>query len=142
MLHMKQPKKLDMYSQKRQFGNLGEEITVKNLISSGLTVLSRNYLKKWGEIDIVARGTDGKVHFIEVKTISNVTAAYNLKKIPHDTWRPEDNVHPEKLKRLHRVINSWLEENTYEGEWQVDIAAVSLDTELKKATIRYIENVT
>ena len=119
-----------MYSEKRQFGNLGEDIVCRNLISKGFSLLDRNYLKKWGEIDIVARETDSKVHFIEVKTVS------------HDTWRPEENVHPNKLQKLHRVIESWLLEKNYNGEWQIDVAIVTLDTAQKKASIRYIENVT
>ena len=118
-----------MYSEKRKLGNLGEDIVCRNLISKGFLLLDRNFLKKWGEIDIVARGTDSKVHFIEVKTVS------------HDTWRPEENAHPKKLQRLHKVIDSWLLKNNYEGEWQIDIASVTLDTEQKKASIRYIENV-
>jgi len=127
-----------MYSKKRQFGNLGEDIVIKNLISEGFEVVARNYLKKWGEIDIVARGTNKILHFVEVKTVSRAT---NTTSVSHETWRPEENVHPKKLERLQKTIESWLKENRYEGEYQIDVAIAMLDTEHKKATIRYIENI-
>ena len=43
-----------MITKKRAFGDLGEEITAKYLKSKGYVVLSRNYLKSFGELDIVA----------------------------------------------------------------------------------------
>lgn len=127
-----------MYSKKRQFGNLGEDIVVRDLIAKGFEIVSRNYLKKWGEIDIVARGTNKTLHFIEVKTVSRET---RLNTVSHDTWRGEDNVHPKKLERMYRTIESWLTENHFEGEYQVDIAIAMLDTTKKRAVLRYIDNI-
>ena len=39
---------------KRQIGDQGEEVACKYLVGKGYRVLERNYLKPWGEIDIVA----------------------------------------------------------------------------------------
>jgi len=53
----------------KKIGDLGEEISVKYLKNKGFSILETNYLRKWGEIDIVAE-KDEVVHFIEVKTVS------------------------------------------------------------------------
>ena len=121
-------------------GAIGEEITARDYINKGFAVSDVNYLKKWGEIDVVARGTD-KVHFVEVKTVSYETRALLNWALSHETWRPEDNVHREKLKRLVRTINSWLLENNYTGHWQIDVAIVRIVPRDKFATIKVIDNV-
>lgn len=125
-------------------GAYGEEIAQKHLIRQGFKIVSVNYLKKWGEIDIVARETTPVqeiVHFIEVKTVSYETKQDLETAVARGTWRPEENVHETKLKRLNRAIESWLIEYEYEGAWQVDIAAVRIVPREKYATIKYIDNV-
>lgn len=57
----------DKFSHKRQFGNIGEDLACVFLIKIGFTIIDRNYLKKWGEIDIVAK-KNNIFHFIEVKS--------------------------------------------------------------------------
>ena len=57
-------------SEKRKIGDVGEGLTAKFLEERGYKIVERNYLKKWGEIDIVAQNKEG-LHFIEVKSISN-----------------------------------------------------------------------
>lgn len=131
-----------MYSEKRKLGNIGEEVTANKLLKEGFTILDRNYLKKWGEIDIVARGTDGKIHFIEVKSVSRSTAQYKNKPgVTHETYRPEENVTREKLLKLERVIHTWILERRYEGEWQIDVASVTLDTVRKVGRVEMIWSV-
>lgn len=121
-------------------GNLGEEIGTKYLNNKGFEILNRNYLKKWGEIDIVTRRT-GIVHFVEVKTVSYETKAYLKEAVSRGTWRPEENVHATKLKRLSRAIESWLMENNYEGDWQIDVLAVRVVPRDKYAQVKYIPNI-
>ena len=130
-----------MFSQKRKFGNIGEDVAVKKLTELGFVVIDRNYLKKWGEIDIVARGTDRIVRFIEVKTVSREIIQGKNVKVPHETWRPEDNVHPAKLKRMVRAIETWIADNELESEWQIDVITITLDTARKRGVIKYIENI-
>lgn len=48
-------------------GKSGEDMTAAFLRKSGYTVLRRNYLCRFGEIDIIAR-KDGIIAFVEVKT--------------------------------------------------------------------------
>jgi putative endonuclease len=124
-----------------EVGQLGESVAVEFLGSCGHLVIERNYRKKLGEIDIVSRETNGMVHFIEVKTVSYETRSALDMAVTRRTWRPEENVHESKLKKLHRTIDTWIIENRYEGQWQVDVLAVRIVPREKFASINYIENV-
>jgi len=91
-----------MTTEKQNIGKLGEDIAVKFLNNKGFHVKTRNYRKIFGELDIVAEKR-GKVHFVEVKTLSYETgdsSAYKNK--------PEDSVHYRKRERLKRAIQGYL----------------------------------
>jgi putative endonuclease len=125
---------------KNQVGAFGEQITVNYLKKQGFVVLETNYLKKWGEIDVVARETN-KIHFVEVKTVSYETKQLLEAAVSQGTWRPEENVSNHKLIKLSRVIDSWLLENRCDMDWQIDVAAVRMVPSERYATIKYIPNV-
>lgn len=117
-----------METQKRRIGNIGEDLSVKFLVKHGYVIIDRNYLKPFGEIDIICR-KDGILHFVEVKTVSRKTSSVN------DSHRPEDNVHYSKLKRIGRTIQSYLFEYSIEAEWKFDVITVELDHDRKSAHI-------
>lgn len=122
-----------MPSEKRKFGDICERTAVKFLVEKGFKVLERNYLRKWGEIDVIAF-RENQVHFIEVKG-----ARYQ-----HGSdYRPEENVHIWKMKRLKRAIQTWfMEHPDYEDyEWQMDVITVLVDFNSKKSKIRWIKNI-
>ena len=138
---MKQDQK---QGKKNQTGAYGEQIAVNYLKKNGFLILDTNYLKKWGEIDIVARETQQKsqtIHFIEVKTVSYETKSDLQKAVSHGTWRPEENVHYAKIQRLNRAIESWIMEHSYDGQWQIDVMAVRIVPREKYATVKYLPNV-
>ena len=122
-------------------GRLGEALSENWLVKQGFEVLERNYRKKWGEIDLVARETSQKNHFIEVKTISHETREALENAVSRETWRPEEKVDWMKQKRLGRAIESWLLERNYEGEWQIDVLSVRLVPREKLCTVRFLANV-
>lgn len=126
---------------KNQIGAFGEQIAANYLKKRGFSILDTNYLKKWGEIDVIARDTGGIVHFVEVKTVSYGTKQLLEYAVTHETWRPEEQVHAFKLKKLYRVVETWLMEQEYEGEWVVDVAAVRVVPSEKYATMKYIPNI-
>jgi putative endonuclease len=137
-------KQTDKKGKKNQVGAYGEQIAVNYLKNKGFTVLDINYLKKWGELDIVARETLGNkqiIHFVEVKTVSYETKRDLGHAVTHETWRPEDNVHYKKIQRMNRAIESWLSENNCDLDWQIDIAAVRIVTREKFASVKYIPNI-
>lgn len=118
-------------------GRLGEEAVANHLIRKGFTLREKNYRRKWGEIDLVLE-KQGTIHFVEVKTVS---ASVGTAPSMSDVWLPEENVHPFKLRKLSRAIETWLLEHRYEGEWQLDVAAVYLDVAARRAQVRFMENV-
>ena len=128
-------------TQKQIVGGLGEEIASKFLSNKGFTIVTRNYRKKFGEIDIIAKKA-GKIYFVEVKTVSREDLE-ELDVEMKDTFRPEDNVHLWKLKRLSRAIQVYLSENKLgdETDWQFDVATVFLDMKSKKARVKVLEDV-
>ena len=128
---------------KQKIGALGEEIATKYLKNKGFSIIDRNYLKKCGEIDIVAQ--KGKIlHFIEVKSVSCENSSRFEGNVSRETgeYRPEDNIHAAKLKRLARTIELYLLEKfkDNEPEWQFDAITVKLKLETKQAEIEFIEN--
>lgn len=52
----------------RDRGDSGEEAAVAYLLASGYTVICRQYRSRKGEIDCIARDTDGTLVFVEVKS--------------------------------------------------------------------------
>jgi putative endonuclease len=122
-------------------GRLGEDIAVMYLNNQGYSVIGRNYKKKWGEIDIIAKyGPD--IHFIEVKAVSREI----IGDVTHETngYKPEDNLHPWKLKRLNKAINSYLNEHPVaeDQNWHFDLITVMIDENSKKAVVKFIKDIT
>lgn len=116
-------------TQKQKIGNIGEDLTCKFLVKHGYKVIERNYLKTFGEIDIICT-KNNVLHFIEVKTVSRKTFSQAT-----DEFRPEDNVHASKLVRIGRTIQAYLNENNAKIDWQFDVITVNLDHGAKTATI-------
>ena len=120
-----------MATKKRNLGNLGEDAACKWLEARGYSIIERNYLRPWGEIDVVAQ-KGGKAIFVEVKSVTRESVI-----------RPEENMHRKKLERLHRAIQTYLADRNVprETSWQVDLLCVRLDMEAKKAKVEQFENV-
>ena len=127
---------------KRKIGNLGEDLACKFITKNGFNILERNYLKKCGEIDIIAKNKE-KLHFIEVKSVSCEINPVVSPETNNNKYRPEDNVHPWKLERLSKTIQLYLIERKVSDEmdWQLDIITVYIDKNNLKAKIGLIENV-
>jgi putative endonuclease len=123
-----------------EIGKMGEEIACKWLISRGFTIIQQNYLKKLGEIDIVARETT-RIHFVEVKSVSYGTKEELDYAVSHETWRPEENVHKDKQRKLKNAIQAWLIEHKHDGEWQIDILSVQMVPREKYARVKMLKNV-
>lgn len=131
--------KLDNRTDKRKLGDIGENIACGFLEKKGFTIMERNYLKKWGEIDIVARKGE-IIHFIEVKSVSYAT----LTNVSHGTeggFRPEDNMHPWKLQRLARTLQSYLLEKKLDNDFQLDLVTVKIDMATHRARVEIVENI-
>ena len=141
----------DKRTEKRKIGDLGENIACNFLVKRGFEIVEQNYNKKWGEIDIIARKKE-KLHFIEVKSVTRE----NIKNVSPETdsYRPEDNLHSRKLKRLSSVIQTYLLgynsrkgacpaklQRSGEADWQFDVAIVYLDMKSRLAKVNYLEDI-
>jgi len=137
--HLSQP---DKPTDKQVIGRLGEDSACDYLKKQGYRIIDRNYLKKWGEIDIVAQKAK-KIHFVEVKSVSRtISTDKSVSPETFDTYRPEDNIHPWKLERLGRVIQSYLLEKDVSDdiEWQFDMATVCIDVQNKLSQVTLTED--
>ena len=119
----------DNRTEKRKLGDIGENIACEFLVKRGFRVIDRNYLRKWGEIDIIAE-KDEILRFVEVKTVSRATQI-----------KPEENVHPGKLRRIARACQTYLLERRIDKDWQIDVVTVRLDMKNHLAKCELIENI-
>jgi len=127
-------------SETQKIGQIGENIAVKFLVKQDFSILDRNYTKKWGEIDIIAEKSN-KLYFIEVKSVARETLS-SVTRETLDQYKPEDNMHSWKLKRMARTIQTYLlSKNLDEKEWQVDLLVVFLSLKDKNAKIKVVKDI-
>ncbi len=117
----------------REKGNRGEEIACNYLLEQGFLVQERNYLKKWGEIDIIAT-KEGMLHFFEVKSSTNKAT---------EGFRPEENVHDLKTRRLKRTLQTYLNERRcgIDVEFKFHVLVVKFDLLTGKSDVTMLENI-
>ncbi|HEY4482550.1 MAG TPA: YraN family protein [Candidatus Paceibacterota bacterium] len=133
-----------------QVGKIGEDTACKYLQKHGFTIIERNYWQKWGEIDVVAE-KDKVLHFVEVKSVIRgvrLTPRSLASRGPgsltsEPDYDPEENVHPWKLKRLSRAIQTYLLQRNVpdDKEWQVDVLTVELDFETRRARVKLLPDI-
>ena len=96
--------------------------------------MERNYLKKWGEIDIVAV-KDDVLHFVEVKSVIRTKSPSG--------HRPEENVHELKVRRLKRTIATYFAEKHcgIDTKFQFHVITVVMNTQNRRAHVNFLENI-
>ena len=123
-----------------ELGQIGEDIACTFLVKHGFSLVCRNYRKKYGEIDIIVERQE-KIHFVEVKSVS----CESLDSVSYEKggYRPEDNIHPHKIKCLSRVIQAYLlkMDVSDETEWQFDVICVFVSMEKRLGRVRYLEDI-
>ena len=50
-------------------------------------------------------------------------------------------MHPQKLRRLARVIQAYLFSHETVGEWQFDILCVYLNTSTRRANVKWLKDI-
>ncbi|HLP86953.1 MAG TPA: YraN family protein [Candidatus Paceibacterota bacterium] len=130
-------------SNSQKIGEIGEDVACNFLVKHGFSILERNYTKKWGEIDIIAE-KEGKKYFIEVKSksVSSLDFVSIGSNGQDNVNRPEENMHIWKMKRLRRVVETYLiSKRLGQINWQFDLIIVYLDIEKRLARVKVIDNV-
>lgn len=114
------------------FGNWAENYVAQYLEGKGYAILTRNYRKKWGEIDIIAQAKETLI-FAEVKANKKEVAGFE----------PENRVSPEKIRRINRAIQTYLAEKKYPDtqNWQIDIISLTLNRDRGVAKIKHFKNI-
>ncbi len=127
-------------------GNIGEDIAAKFLISQGFRIIERNYRKKYGEIDIIAR-TEGEVpretgyiHFFEVKSINVWSLAGIGGKTDHKGHNPEENVHSFKARQIRRMIQTYASA-VPDAPFQFHVICVYMDARARLARVKWLKNI-
>lgn len=116
---------------------MGEDIAARFLVGKGFSIITRNFRKPWGEIDIIAKR--GEIYrFVEVKAVSCESSG-NVSRVTQG-YRPEEQAHPEKLRKVARTAELYMAEEGKGEEFQVDVVAVRLDFTRRIANCRLYEN--
>ncbi|OGG39898.1 hypothetical protein A2118_00755 [Candidatus Kaiserbacteria bacterium GWA2_50_9] len=124
---------------RKEVGNLGESVACEYLKRRGFSILDRNYVKKTGELDIIAE-REGTLHFVEVKTVlaEEFPLAENK---GEDRYDPSLNLHQAKVRKVARTGEWYVLEKRWKGEWQVDGALVWLRRRDGVARINYLPQI-
>ena len=96
----------------KQIGDKGEDLAVTYLIEQSYIVICRNYRYRRAEIDVIAQRGDVVV-FVEVKSKSYT--AYG---------EPEESITSYKEKLIFDAANSWIFQNSYDGQIRFDIISI------------------
>lgn len=129
-------------TEKARVGAIGEAIAVKYLKRAGFKVLEQNYRKPWGEIDVITK-KGSNIHFVEVKTVTRPDMVIHETGEGEDDYEPADNIHPWKLKRLARAMETYLLEKdiSEEVDYQLDAILIYLNSKEQVLKIEYLPDI-
>ncbi|MBN1128870.1 MAG: YraN family protein [Chitinispirillaceae bacterium] len=98
----------------RAKGASAEDAAAGYLVAKGYSIIRRNYRKKIGEIDCIARDRDGATVFVEVKSTRTGTCGHPF------SW-----VTPAKQRQIARVARCYLaEQGSLRCHCRFDVIAV------------------
>jgi putative endonuclease len=113
---------------KRKKGSHGEELAARFLRDLGYEIVERNWRRKFGELDIIARDPSGETVFIEVKEAQGAS---------HGT--PESWINARKQNQIYRVAQAWLQEMDIQSlDCRFDVITVTLGP--SETALNHIKN--
>lgn len=111
---------IEGYSKNKEKGRFAEIHAAAFLRRKGYTLLGRNYAYRGGELDIIAKSPDGKIIFVEVKSVWD-----------NRHGRPESRVRSAKQQKLWRTACHYLYFNGgFEQPCRFDVIAVDCQKDL------------
>jgi putative endonuclease len=117
-----------------ELGILGEKIASDYLISKNYKIITKNFRKTFGEIDIVAKSKNNTLIFFEVKTIEENDLDF----------LPEDQMTFSKIKKLKKICEYFALKNknliNEKQGWQIDLITIILKKSGEKE-IKHYENI-
>jgi putative endonuclease len=118
----------------KSIGFLGEDKAVVYLQNNHYQIVQRNFRKKWGEVDIIAKDKKTKeIVFVEVKArVFNGLSGL----------MPEEALTTRKIRRLKRVFLSYLNQHHLEeSPWRFDFIAVEIRQGKQNPIVRHYKHV-
>lgn len=107
-------------------GNFGENLASRELVRKGYEIINRNYRKRDGEIDIIAK-KDNLTVFVEVKLRYGTS-----------NGMPSEAVDAKKQMKIIETAKNYIaEKNITDSEFRFDVIEILV---LEKIYIRHIEN--
>src|SRR5512133_3247668 len=120
-----QPKNL----RRIRIGKRGEDIAAAFLIEQKFEIVSRNWRKQYGEIDIIAKKGD-VYRFVEVKTRTS-----------HRAGTAIDAITDEKLTTIDQLAQAFFaEKGIVYPEYHLDVITIEVDL-TGRATLRYLPDI-
>ncbi|KKT84718.1 MAG: hypothetical protein UW82_C0012G0005 [candidate division WWE3 bacterium GW2011_GWC2_44_9] len=101
-----------MVMQQVQTGRLGEAVAEKFLVGKGYQILEKNWVCRWGELDLIAE-KDNMLTFVEVKCRNSQVNGH-----------PSEAITRFKKHSLHRSIERYILTNNVTKPWKVDIVCI------------------
>ncbi|MDR1966778.1 MAG: YraN family protein [Synergistaceae bacterium] len=98
-----------------EFGALGEQLAARHMERLGWRIIGKNISIGKGELDIAAMDGDELV-IVEVRS----------RKIG-ELSPSEATVGPRKIKTILKVARKFVERISYNGNWRIDVAAVTME---------------
>jgi putative endonuclease len=116
---------------KSELGKLGEDLACRYLKKKGYKVIERNYLKPWGELDIVTISPEKILVFVEVKTVKG----------PQPMITGEDQVTRAKLIKSRRAAELYANGSNLltDKGWRIDLIAITVDG--SEFDLKHYENI-
>jgi len=110
-------------------GRLGESLAAEFLLGQGYAIVEKNYRKRYGEVDIIARDGDTLV-FVEVKTRQSTVFG-----------TPFEAVDGRKQRQLSRVAQEYLQSRgLIDAPARFDVVAIRLDRDSRPTAIDHLKN--
>jgi putative endonuclease len=110
---------------RKQRGQHGEQLVAEYLQQDGFTILARNYTRRTGEIDLIAK-CGNVIAFVEVKARTN--GLFDLTELINKT----------KQRRIIKAAKCFIVEQSFDAMvYRFDVALIE---NLNEKTISYIPN--
>ena len=112
----------------QEFGSRGEQLALHYLRDQGYTILTMNWICRYGEIDIVAQ-QGNVIVFVEVRTRHAI-----------NTESAFESINPGKQRRMAAAAQAYLTAHQLEDSlWRVDIIAVAIPR-MGEPVIEHVED--
>ena len=122
---------LEVLTEKRRIGNLGERAAKRYLILHGYKIIKMNYSAPGYEIDIICENKT-TLAFVEVKTRSRSSDIEP---------RPASSITPEKQRKIISAASYYLATKKINKRISLDVLEVYIEKDGKKEKVKKIHHI-